>query len=584
MPRCTFLLWYASMGTELVAAPRTALRRSFERDGFVTLQDVLTAAEVEQMRSSVYNYIESSGPLVRTSWNDGSVERRIGPSGTWDLGGWFIAGYEGEPSLQHILVTIDSKPELHEVLRDFMDGRPYRRIRGRAELYVDRWGGWHMDTVEQLTGGQHQKEGAGLFKGYRIPHATSSWSQLPRREESVPSVRESHQIFSVAVYLQDHTRSDLQDRGLHVIAGTHASQAAHYASTLNQSESQPVRMLQPRLGDVVVFDSRLRHRSQEQRHTSHTSHRALTHDHHTVVAMSYGRDNLFSDAYDRMFAMRTLLINNRSICGGLSALPNTHVGRCCAKFAREDLQHRPPLWCPKFPACNSRAVVDDERGNELRRNVNGGSLRSTMTPLSAATTSSSAQHLRTTLGARPSADGLHQQERHVGDTRSLTRYARSSPWYLGSPAIVLSTTASSELAAYPVANLNANTLNSDGTITGDDLYVSSTTKGSSAYHFASFQVLAGGDSSVGNVAIFNREDQYSNLAGDVQVWLGASAGDMSVATAVMCGTAIDTNVDLAAAKVVACPFDPSKTYVTIQQTNANSAYLSLRAVRIFVTS
>ena len=124
----------------------------------------------------------------------------------------------------------------------------------------------------------------------------------------------------------------------------------------------------------------------------------------------------------------------------------------------------------------------------------------------------------------------------------------------------------------------------DGTITGDDLYVSSTTKGSSAYHFASFQVLAGGDSSVGNVAIFNREDQYSNLAGDVQVWLGASAGDMSVATAVMCGTAIDTNVDLAAAKVVACPFDPSKTYVTIQQTNANSAYLSLRAVRIFVTS
>lgn len=82
------------------------------------------------------------------------------------------------------VATIDGKRALHDAVRDLLCGSDYRRL-SRTEIYSDRWAGYHMDTVEQLSGGYQQ---------YRIPGAASSWSTLPDNE--------THQIISVAVYLQ----------------------------------------------------------------------------------------------------------------------------------------------------------------------------------------------------------------------------------------------------------------------------------------------------------------------------------------------------------------------------------------------
>lgn len=134
---------------------------------------------------------------------------------------------------------------------------------------------------------------------------------------------------------QDHSGDT---RALRVYPATHAKHSIHLTKRPVVKEAA----LQPRLGDIVLFDSRLQHRGQDPRDANWPRH--LSDKIRTVLALSYGRNNLFSDAHERAFKVRTLLVNNASICNGVA-----ERGRCMAAFIQQDLRIN-PVWCRESPS------------------------------------------------------------------------------------------------------------------------------------------------------------------------------------------------------------------------------------------
>ena len=276
--------------------------------GFTILRSVLSVAEVKAIRNSVHDYYAAynsgvGGALTRVH----ALQK--------DAGGWFVAGYDNDPQLRHIATTITSKPALHEALANLLDathwvgeGKPphgtYYRL-SRTEIYTDRWNAYHSDTVAVPR--------KSPLRTYQLP--VSLWSSAADNE--------THRIVSVAVYLQDHAHNN---RSLRIMPGTHTQPKAKSSELA----------LKPSLGDVVLFDSRLIHRGQGEQYANHK--RILTREHHTVLAFSYGRASAFAESHDRFFAMRTLLLNNESICA------HTDEERsiaCQVKVVLSDVKARP---------------------------------------------------------------------------------------------------------------------------------------------------------------------------------------------------------------------------------------------------
>ena len=67
------------------------------------------------------------------------------------------------------------------------------------------------------------------------------------------------------------------------------------------------------VGDAIVFDSRLLHRGIEKKFGNHK--RTLHGRHRIGISLSFGKKGVFSDVFDRGFAMRgKLYSHNSSIC------------------------------------------------------------------------------------------------------------------------------------------------------------------------------------------------------------------------------------------------------------------------------
>ena len=113
---------------------------------------------------------------------------------------------------------------------------------------------------------------------------------------------------TVALYLQDHTGDD-DERALQL--RTRSQQNTCFRT--NYANYSVVRA-HPRKGDAIVFDSRIFHRGQSRAFANFR--RSTRGPHRTLVTLNYGLRNAFSDGYDRGFAMRNLLFNNVTLCGG----------------------------------------------------------------------------------------------------------------------------------------------------------------------------------------------------------------------------------------------------------------------------
>ena len=117
-----------------------------------------------------------------------------------------------------------------------------------------------------------------------------------------------YRILTVGLYLEDHS-ADTDDRALTV-----APYSQHNACYRRPYANYTTARAHPRKGDAVVFDTRISHRGQAKAYANFE--RNVAQPHRTLLTLNYGLHGEFSDGYDRGFAMRNLVLNNVSACGG----------------------------------------------------------------------------------------------------------------------------------------------------------------------------------------------------------------------------------------------------------------------------
>jgi hypothetical protein len=174
------------------------LQTTLIEDGFVVIPDVLSQAEIAQLRQQVQSILDEQG-LPKSGGTVLPNAAAEAPSLSWIFAhARIIESVRAATALRELVFTAEA--DLH---RNFVSGN------------------WHKDTGEMMMEG-----------GYFGCDAMSS---------------EDCRVYKVAIYLQDH----LDTSGLTVRIGS--------TSNPDLSEGQE-RHLATRAGDIVLFDVRLTHR------------------------------------------------------------------------------------------------------------------------------------------------------------------------------------------------------------------------------------------------------------------------------------------------------------------------------------
>jgi len=286
----------------------------YSTDGITVVRGVLTPAQVETLRSTIYDYVAGGGDHVRT--------HAFG-----DHGGWYVGGVHHIEELTHAVQQLHASARLHRALSKLMGGSRSYRMLSRNEVYIDRYGTWHADTV------------IGKYIAYQAPDARGADGQKCREPLGCLWTKlsngETYNVATVALYLEDHVNSS---QALHAKPRTHvnAREQLKGMSHRNAYGREGVS-LHPRLGDAVVFDTRMIHRGQDLRHANMDPNRKFQPEkqHRGLLSLTYGRNNGFSDSHDRCFSMRTRLVGNLTLCGG------AWDGPCAMAAIRHDLHTNP---------------------------------------------------------------------------------------------------------------------------------------------------------------------------------------------------------------------------------------------------
>ena len=267
-------------------ASRRGALSVYEREGFVVLRNVFTTEEIVAIRNTVVTYLKQN---VRTSESSeagsSQLRRRISMI---DMGGWYIADFPAaSAALSKVFSDYLGMRRIQAVLHDLFGSSDFSALT-RNEVYIDWSSQWHMDALHADL----KLYNAGL---------PDVWKRLPNNG--------THHIITTTLYLQDHSR-DTQALTVRPCERYEIGRPTRNASTCGPTEAT----LQPSLGDLVFFDSRIFHRGQTRDHANFA--RSLDVSHRIAISVSFGLNNAFSERWARGFAMRNEIINNRSLCGG----------------------------------------------------------------------------------------------------------------------------------------------------------------------------------------------------------------------------------------------------------------------------
>lgn len=120
-------------------APTT--RELFETEGFFVLRGLLEPSETRNAQRAVMDYLRRNG----SRHAPGLMGARYG--------GWFLGGFpslqDRFPEAESLMWMMHSKRKLREALTDVLG--PHR-LTSRAEVYVDRYNVWHVDTIYMAYG------------------------------------------------------------------------------------------------------------------------------------------------------------------------------------------------------------------------------------------------------------------------------------------------------------------------------------------------------------------------------------------------------------------------------------------------
>lgn len=194
-------------------AARAAARRlsvnvtHFHTEGFVIVEDVFPADEIDALRSAV---------LAQQA------------HGLTSLGGWTVPDFLSMPQFE-FMHSLVASPRLHEALSAVFDGKDSYRFCGHNDIGVDRLSGWHKDKLNDQY---------------------ATYQTLPLWPLGDGAAADGHFIVKAALYLQDHARDQ---NALRVVPRSHVTPSMRTAGS---------RFLHPRKGSLLIFEQRITHRGQ----------------------------------------------------------------------------------------------------------------------------------------------------------------------------------------------------------------------------------------------------------------------------------------------------------------------------------
>ena len=192
----------------------------FREYGYMVLRGLLQPAQVAALSDALALYVERRGSRV-FNLSDVFLVSETKPRCSW-----FIPDIRSEPGpLADLFTLVDRSPQLRGTLETLLGGGAVRFL-GRNEVLINRFLPWHRDKFD------------GALAAYT--RGMDPW-------------RSGYPVVTVGLFLQDHARDRL---GLVVQPGTHRVRADG-----PYPPNHTHRVISSQLGDALVWDTRLWHRS-----------------------------------------------------------------------------------------------------------------------------------------------------------------------------------------------------------------------------------------------------------------------------------------------------------------------------------
>lgn len=206
-------------------------------EGYIVLENIFPNTELCQYKNDIKNYIKKNKCLFNSS-------------------GISIVDFVNNNELKHI-GEMKNNTKLIDSLNQIFNNKKHRFV-GHNDIGINRIVGWHKDK---------------LNNEYSKYETIDIWSKTTDNKE--------HKIVKVLIYLEDHSQDNY---GLKIVPGSHLKRELNASNYIQ---------LNPKLGDVVIFDQRITHRGMD----SHPPNRI----HNPRILVSYGfgeDDNPFTDNFE----------------------------------------------------------------------------------------------------------------------------------------------------------------------------------------------------------------------------------------------------------------------------------------------
>lgn len=201
-------------------------------NGFIIVNNVFSLDEINTLKEEVINYIKNNKTIKNAS-------------------GITIPDFIRYSEFLNTKNIIRNK-KINDILKEIFNGTNYRFC-AHNDIGINRIVGWHKDKLN------------GKYSEYET---IDIWSEYNN---------EKHEIVKVLIYLQDHSNNN---DSLKLVPKSHLDKNINTDNFIQ---------LNPKLGDVIIFDQRITHRGMEKQ----------CKDHRILVSFGFGKNNIFTDNFEK---------------------------------------------------------------------------------------------------------------------------------------------------------------------------------------------------------------------------------------------------------------------------------------------
>lgn len=210
----------------------------FNEIGYLVVENVFSKDEISMFNEEVKTFVKENPTMANAS-------------------GISIPDFISHQNYFEKTKLMKDNEKLHSVLKNVFVGNDYRFC-SHNDIGINRIVGWHKDKLN----GQYAK--------YEL---VDIWSEKDG---------EKHEIVKVLTYLEDHSNNN---DGLKLVPGSHI---------VREINSSGWIQLNPKVGDVIIFDQRITHRGMERQVPGSR----------VLVSFGFGKNNVFTNNFEKGTQMR----------------------------------------------------------------------------------------------------------------------------------------------------------------------------------------------------------------------------------------------------------------------------------------